>query len=77
MIVEGRIGPHANLSNTRRQLGEAFFQDLDGVRSWMDIAGEIDSFPDIACLALEAEKGLIGRAPSLGLNPTLAPCCWP
>jgi hypothetical protein len=31
----------------------------------MDIPREVDSFPDIARLPLEAEKGLIGRTSSL------------
>ena len=70
MIVESRVGPYANLSNIGRQLGDAFFQNLDGVRSRMGIAGEVDPFPDIACFPLETEEGLIGRAPSLfGIEP--------
>jgi hypothetical protein len=69
MIVEGRIGSDPNLSNSRRQLGDTFFQNPDGMRSRMDIAGEVDSFPDIARLPLETEKRLIGRAsPLLGVE---------
>jgi hypothetical protein len=70
MVVEGRIGSYTDLSNTRGQLGDAFFQNLDGVRSWMDIAREIDSFPDIARLSFETEKGLIrGPSPLLRIEP--------
>jgi hypothetical protein len=42
MVVEGRIGPCTDLSNTRRQLGDTSFQNLDGVRSRMDIPREVD-----------------------------------
>ena len=65
MIVEGRIGSCADLSNPGRQLGKTSVQNLDGVRSRMDIAREVDAFPDIARLSLETEKGLIGGTPSL------------
>ena len=61
MVVEGRIAPDSNLSNSRGQLRYASLQEIDGMRSRMDIAREIDSFPNISCFAFEAEKGLIGR----------------
>jgi hypothetical protein len=35
------------------------------MRSWMDIAREINSLPDIAGLSFETEKGLIGGTSSL------------
>ena len=65
MVVEGRIGPCTDFSNTRRQLGEASVQNLDGVRSRMDISREVNSFPDMARPPLETEKGLIGGTSSL------------
>lgn len=65
MVVEGRIGPYPNLSDAGRQHRDTFFQNLDCVRSWMDIPREVDPFPDIARLSLETEKGLIGRTSPL------------
>ena len=70
MVVESRIGPCTDLSNPRRQLGDASLQNPDGVGSRMDIAREVDPFPDIACFSLETEKRLIRRASSLlGVEP--------
>jgi len=65
MVVEGRVGPCTDLSNPRRRLGEAPVQNLDGVRGWMDIPGEVNPFPDIAGLSLETEKGLVRGTSSL------------
>jgi len=63
MVVEGRVAPDSNLSNSRGQLRDASLQQIDGMRSGMDIAREIDSLPYISCFAFETEKGLIGRPP--------------
>ena len=65
MIVEGRVGSYPNLSDAGRQHRDAFFQNLDCVRSRMDVSRQVDPFPDIARLPLETEKGLVGGTPSL------------
>ncbi|MEM3112624.1 MAG: hypothetical protein QXY90_06255, partial [Candidatus Anstonellales archaeon] len=46
MVVEGRIGPDPNLSNSRGKLQEASFQELYGMGSGMNISRQIDTLPD-------------------------------
>jgi hypothetical protein len=64
MVVEGRIAPDSNLSNSRGKLRDASLQEIDGMGCRMDIAREIDSLPDISCFAFETEEGVIGRPSS-------------
>ena len=70
MVVEGRVAPHTDVPDTGRKFGKALLQNIDAVGNGMHIAREINAFPDIACFSFEAEKGLIGRTPSLfGVEP--------
>ena len=65
VVVEGGIGSHSDISNTRGQFGEALLQKRDGVGYRMCIAREIRPLPDIAGFAFEAKERLIRRAASL------------
>lgn len=68
MVVEGRIGPHPDLSNSRGKLQEVSFQKLYGMGSGMNISRQIDALPEISGFAFEAEKGLIrGSSPFPGI----------